>query len=428
MAEILLLAGMGFGDEGKGSITDFLVREHNVGLVCRYNGGAQAAHAVVLADGRQHVFAQFGSGTFIPGCRTHLSRFMLVQPGSMLAEGEHLDYLGVPEPFKSVTIEAGACITTRFHMAVNRLREMHRDRNRHGSCGLGIGETVVDFQALGGTTLFADDMLHPESLQAKLRMLQTVNRAKVEGIVKQIDPSPEVSQEWAWLSDPSYVEIEAEICRELASRVEIVDRLWLDQQLRGEGTVIFEGAQGILLDQFVGFMPYCTRSTISFRNALELLVAYDGPITRLGVIRSYLTRHGAGPMPTEDEALAIPEMHNCLNPWQQTFRLGHFDMALFRYALEALGGVDEIVVTHMDKRPNPQKVCVGYDSPAATLMPPVNLEGQFRLAELLAKATPIYEPCYDLVGAIEEGTGKPVTLLSYGPTAADKSRRARSRT
>lgn len=203
--------------------------------------------------------------------------------------------------------------------------------------------------------------------------------------------------------------------------------LWLDQQLRGEGTVIFEGAQGILLDQFVGFMPYCTRSTISFRNALELLVAYDGPITRLGVIRSYLTRHGAGPMPTEDPDLKIPEMHNCLNPWQQTFRLGHFDMALFRYALEALGGVDEIVVTHMDKRPNPQKVCTGYDSPAASLMVPETLEGQFRLAELLSKATPIYEPCYDLVSDIEAEAGRPVTLLSYGPKASDKTTRGQIR-
>ena len=74
MATVVLLAGLGFGDEGKGTVTDYLVRTHSAKMVVRYNGGAQAAHNVVLPDGRHHTFAQFGSGTFVPGVRTHLSR------------------------------------------------------------------------------------------------------------------------------------------------------------------------------------------------------------------------------------------------------------------------------------------------------------------------------------------------------------------
>jgi len=423
MSNVVVLAGMGFGDEGKGSFIDFLAREQNAGLVVRYNGGCQAAHAVVLADGRHHTFSQFGSGTFTPWCRTHLSRYMLVQPGSMLAENKHLESLGVHDAFDRTTIDGAALITTRFHAAVNRLREMSRDRSRHGSCGLGIGETVVDFLAHGGDVLYAASMRDPVVLRSKLAFLQAVNRMKVEDL--KPTESPMWDEEWKWLSDPMFIEAEAQACEELVARAEIVPGDWLDEQIEKDGRILFEGAQGVLLDQYAGFMPYCTRSTTSFDNALTLLSGHKVPVTRMGIIRSYFTRHGAGPMPTEDEALAIPEMHNCLNTWQQDFRRGHFDMVLFRYALQALGGVDQIVVTHMDKRPNPQKICTGYDSPAASLLPPGDLPGQFRLAELLAKATPIYEPCYDLVSDIEEEAGRPVTYLSYGPLAMDKSRRSR---
>ena len=82
----ILVAGLGFGDEGKGSIVDALVRKHGAHTVVRYNGGAQAAHNVVDLDGRHHTFSQFGSGTFVPGTRTFLSRFMVVNPLGMLIE------------------------------------------------------------------------------------------------------------------------------------------------------------------------------------------------------------------------------------------------------------------------------------------------------------------------------------------------------
>ena len=80
MAKVRVIIGLGFGDEGKGSCVDYNVRAHEADLIVRFNGGAQCAHAVVLEDGRHHTFAQFGSGTLVPGCRTHLSRFMLVNP------------------------------------------------------------------------------------------------------------------------------------------------------------------------------------------------------------------------------------------------------------------------------------------------------------------------------------------------------------
>ena len=77
---IHIVVGLGFGDEGKGAITDKLVREHNAHTVVRFNGGPQANHRVVTPEGLDHCFSQFGSGTLVPGVRTVLSRFMIVDP------------------------------------------------------------------------------------------------------------------------------------------------------------------------------------------------------------------------------------------------------------------------------------------------------------------------------------------------------------
>ena len=91
--EVILVSGLGFGDEGKGSIVDYLVRTKGAEVVVRFNGGAQAGHNVVTPEGLHHTFSQFGSGTFVPGVKTHLSRFMILNPLGMIREEEHLQAL-----------------------------------------------------------------------------------------------------------------------------------------------------------------------------------------------------------------------------------------------------------------------------------------------------------------------------------------------
>src|SRR5579864_7866772 len=97
MSKVFLVQGLGYGDEGKGSIVDYLVRQEKAPLVVRFNGGAQAAHNVVTDDGRHHTFTQFGSGTFA-GARTFLSRFMIVNPFTLLTEAKALEQKGVANP------------------------------------------------------------------------------------------------------------------------------------------------------------------------------------------------------------------------------------------------------------------------------------------------------------------------------------------
>lgn len=101
---------------------------------------------------------------------------------------------------------------------------------------------------------------------------------------------------------------------------------------------MFEGAQGVLLDEWHGFHPYTTWSTTTFGNAETLLAEAAMTATRLGVVRCYLTRHGPGPLVTEDPTLELPDPHNGRNEWQGAFRVGHFDAVALRYAIEVAGG------------------------------------------------------------------------------------------
>src|ERR1700754_3409097 len=124
----VIVVDLGFGDAGKGGVVDRLCARGPgaVHAVVRFNGGAQAAHNVVTTDARHHTFAQFGSGTFTPGVRTHLSRFMLVDPLALAAEAGHLAGLGVPDALARLTVVREPLLTTLCRRAAGRAREIAR--------------------------------------------------------------------------------------------------------------------------------------------------------------------------------------------------------------------------------------------------------------------------------------------------------------
>ena len=139
--------------------------------VVRFNGGAQAGHNVVTADGRHHTFAQFGSGTFWPGVRTFLSRFMLVDPLALAAEAAHLAAVGVSDALDRLAVDADALLATPYHRAANRARELARGLDRHGSCGMGIGETASYALRFPADAPRVGDCAAPRALAGKLGLL-----------------------------------------------------------------------------------------------------------------------------------------------------------------------------------------------------------------------------------------------------------------
>jgi len=402
----VIVADLGYGDSGKGGVVGWLCSSAHA--VVRFNGGAQAAHNVVTADGRHHTFAQFGSGSFTPGVWTHLSRFVLVDPLALAAEAAHLASVGVGDALDRLTVDREALLTTPYHRAANRARELARGQNRHGSCGMGIGETARYALEYPADAPRVADCAAPRALARKLGGLR-------DRLADEVGP----------LDAPGVAGV-CEAYRAFAGRVALVDGGYLRRMLR-TGPVVFEGAQGVLLDEWRGFHPYTTWSTTTFDNAETLLAEAGESALRLGVVRTYLTRHGPGPLVTEDPTLELPEPHNRHGAWQGAFRVGHQDAVALRYAVEVTGGVDAVALTHLDTAArHPLRLCRSYQVDGHTLTritpgPARDLRWQERLTGLLLRARPGYEdPGGDWPGVIEEVLDAPVVLRSCGPTAGDK--------
>lgn len=426
MSTVVIVVGLGFGDEGKGSICDHLVRHHNAKTVVRYNGGSQAAHTVVTPSGQTHTFAQFGSGTFVPGVRTHLSAHMKVDPLNMMVEERALRAVGVTDAFQRTTIDENALIITPFQKIANRLRELSRGPQRHGSCGLGVGETKADF--LADHFICIANLRKPSLLRALLLDMQKykVEQLRMQGIA-----------DTRALKQPSLVDALIEdYMTFMRTGVTIVNgRDYLSHAL--DDTVIFEGAQGVLLDQDVGFHPYTTWSNTTTQHAEDMLAqaGYNGMMTRLGVTRTYMTRHGPGPFVTEDKRLTdtLPDTHNYFGEWQRDFRIGWPDLVMLRYAVEANRGIDALAVTHTDRwndlRCNDTaQVCTNYAGSGGWInrLPlPTSQSEQLALAQRLDSMRYLTAPIDSdgltiLLHLFRMTTNAPLLITSHGPTAQDK--------
>ncbi|WP_030453955.1 adenylosuccinate synthetase [Herbidospora cretacea] len=399
MEDHVIVADLGYGDAGKGTIVDYLCSRHpDVRAVVRYNGGGQAGHNVVTPDGRHHTFAQFGAGTFW-GVPTFLSRYMMVDPMRLASEANHLRSLGVHRPFDLLTVDPDALVTTPFHMRVNQYRERSRGERRHGSCGMGVGETASYAIDNPGSAIRVADCGNPRALRPLLRRLRDWASAEVGRPIRM----------------PSVDDV-AEAYRQFAATVHT-------GRLPSGGPLVFEGAQGVLLDEWYGFHPYTTWSTTTFTNAFELLgEAGLDDAKRLGVVRTYMTRHGNGPFVTEDPTLHLPERHNVTGEWQGPFRTGHLDLVALRYAARVCGGVDEIALTHLDVADeHPElKVCREY-ADGLTLVPGGGLELRAQVSERLLTARPVLSSAPDSwAGLVAQELDAPVTIRSSGPTWLDK--------
>lgn len=394
-----LAVGLGFGDEGKGGVVSALTRWHKAHTVLRFNGGGQCGHNVLDDDGTHHTFAQFGSGT-LEGARTHLTRFMLVNPTTLFNEERALQDIGITDAFDRLTIDGDALVTTYWHMLANRERERLRGAAAHGTCGMGIGETVawsIDDEA---SAIRVRDIKNPALLASKM----AVARSRCLRDFPSVKPDLGHASFHHWAT--------------ALARVRIVDGDETRQILKRDGAVIFEGAQGVLLDQDLGFSPHVTWSKTTFENA-EALIAEAGNAvsqkTRIGILRSYMTRHGAGPLVTES-ALQRSEPHNGDHGFQGAFRTGELDFPALTYAIRCVAGVDEIAVTHMDRVP--EHVCLSYTK-------------DFKPdAAYLATCRPVstklrFHSDAELLDMIESELGARVSITSWGPKTGDK--RARNR-
>lgn len=418
--------GLGFGDCGKGRFVDELCPLVGAHTVVRYNGGAQAGHTVVLPDGRHHIFSSFGAGSFHPGVATLLAHPVVVHPTGLLREAERLAEKGAADPLARLTIDARCRVTTPYLQAAGRLRELSRAA-AHGSCGVGFGETVKLSLEKPELSLAYGDLADRDLCREKLE----AQRAWLPGTLGEMPANEKTRVELAFFAAPGLTERWLEAAAPLFARVAPAGHEQLAERLRTDGGVIFEGAQGMLLDEDWGFHPHTTWSRVGPEAAEAVLrdAGISEQIWHLGALRPYLTRHGQGPLPTEDPALdRLAEPHNASTGWQGRFRRGHPDQLLLRYALEAAGGkIAGLLVSHRDvllEEPS-LRWCVAYDTPEGRvdqldLAAEIDLGHQAALTELLCAATPVYgrDVAKDpraWVDQLEAIAGPPAVLGSYGP-------------
>ncbi len=328
-------------------------------------------------------------------------------------------------------------MTTPFHQAAGRLRELARGAGRHGSCGVGVGETVHFALRFPDVAVRAADLGTP-ALGRKLEAVRERLAADLGPLLA--DRREVLAAEQRVFEDPGVLKAWIEAVSEIAARRMVVPDEHLALILGRPGSVVFEGAQGVLLDEWRGFHPYTTWSTCTFANALALLgeSRYEGEVSRIGVLRTYAHRHGAGPFPSATPGLAelLPEPHNPEGAWQGRFRVGWFDLVLARYALAACGGADALAVTHLDAlaRLGSASACTRYEvDPQCAERGTLRL-GAFRdlvhqekLTRALETARPVFQElalgqdrAAGFVRWVEEALGVPVGVTSSGPTANDK--------
>lgn len=329
--------GANYGDEGKGRTVDWLAASLGPDVVVvRSNGGAQAGHTVVTG-GRPHVFHHFGSATLRQG-RTHLSRFMVSHPILFADEWETLIGFGDPP---RVTADPRGWVTTPWDMMVNQAVELARGGHRHGSCGLGFGETVGRSEQTSFAVTVAD-LCRPD-LVGKLRAIRNewlpVRCAQL-GIELNSGPL-------AFAAADALLERFVEQCRAFSERVVLKS----DADLPRMGPIIFEAAQGLLLDQGAAGFPFVTRSSTGLANITAIAAeAGLGELEAVYVTRCYLTRHGRGGMEDErsiDQWFSVDDATNLPNPWQETLRFGLLDPARLgrRIAADLAVAGDTMAVT-----------------------------------------------------------------------------------
>ena len=323
--EHVAVIGANFGDEGKGMMTDYFAATSEYKTVVRFNGGSQAGHTVETPDGKRHVFSQIGAGTFA-GLPTHISRFMLVNPIFMMREVAALESVGITP---RVSMDPDVCLIIPHDVIGNRSDESGRGKSRHGSVGHGVRK-AIERSMHRNRRLTVQDMVDASKSEICKVMMFVLGKDEKDMTLEEL------------------MAVEA-FC---AATKDMMDLIHVRRDhFVMKDPCIFEGAQGLLLDQNSGFFPHVTPSNTGLTNVMRLLgEAFPAMtdkdshcLTPVYVTRSYLTRHGAGPMyragfvpsePLVADDHGIPKDEtNVYNEWQEGLRIDRLSVAQLDHAV-----------------------------------------------------------------------------------------------
>ncbi len=420
MANVVVI-GAQWGDEGKGKIVDWLSERADV--VVRFQGGHNAGHTLVVG-GVTYKLSLMPSGVVRPGKLGVIGNGVVIDPWALAEEIERLSQQGVAVTRDNLRIAENATLILPLHRELDQLREMAAGAGKIGTTGRGIGPAYED--KVGRRAIRVQDLRNQETLGPKLDRILVHHNALRRGLSQ-----PEVGRD----------ELLGQLADIAPKILPFMDVTWdlLDRMRRRGRRILFEGAQGVLLDIDHGTYPYVTSSnTVAAQAAIGAGVGPGQVGYVLGIAKAYTTRVGAGPFPTELTD-AIGERlgergHEFGTVTGRRRRCGWFDACLVRQVAK-VAGIDGIALTKLDVLDGLDElnVCVGYLLDGARINRlPAGHNSQ-------ARVRPIYETlrgwrqstagarswaelpaeAVKYVRRVEELIERPVTLLSTSPERDD---------
>jgi adenylosuccinate synthase len=417
MARNVVVVGTQWGDEGKGKIVDWLT-EQAQGVV-RFQGGHNAGHTLVI-DGRKTILRLIPSGILRPEVACYIGNGVVLSPTALLAEIDELLAAGVDVPPR-LRVSGNCPLILDYHVALDKAREERRGADKIGTTGRGIGPAYED--KVARRAVRAQDLFDEARFSERVREALDLHNFVLTGYLgaQRVDPQAVIDGALA-----------------LAPRIKpmIADVSYQLNQAMGQGhRLLFEGAQGALLDVDHGTYPFVTSSnTVAGAAAAGAGVAPQQLHYVLGITKAYATRVGSGPFPTELTDAAGEELRRRGNEFGSVTgrprRCGWFDAAALRRSVQ-INGVTGLCITKLDVLDELQTVrlCTGYRHGATvTDILPFG-------ADAVAACEPVFE---DFPGwrqstygvrdwaqlpaaarryleRLSEVTGVPIAIISTGP-------------
>ncbi len=420
MANVTVI-GAQWGDEGKGKVVDWLSERADV--VVRFQGGHNAGHTLVI-DGVTYKLSLLPAGVVRPGKLSMIGNGAVIDPWAFLAEIEAMRGKGLDISPKTLRVAENATLILPLHRELDGIREDSRGTTHIGTTRRGIGPAYED--KVARRAIRVCDLADPRALETKLDNLLAHHDALCRGLGR---PVPD---------RPALVAALTEIAPDM---LQYADSVWrrLDEAKRQGKRILFEGAQGVMLDVDHGTYPYVTASnTVAGEAAVGGGIAPAGIGYVLGITKAYTTLVGEGPFPTELEdatGRALGERGNEFGTVTgRPRRCGWFDAVLVRQAAK-IGGIEGIALTKLDVLDGMSelKLCTAYRSGGATLnhMPAAlnagaELAPVYETVEGWSESTRGARSWADLpatavkyVKRIEELIEVPVALLSTSPERED---------
>jgi len=417
----VVVIGSQWGDEGKGKIVDWLSSRADV--VVRFQGGHNAGHTLVI-DGTEYKLNLLPSGVVRQGKMSMIGNGVVVSPWSLLKEITMIKEKGVKITPENFVIAENANLILPVHQALDQAMELTRGDSKLGTTKRGIGPCYEDKVARRGIRVC--DLRQPELLKEKINKMMLHHNILLKGMGAETINAGEMYDKLMEISDDI---------------LKYAGVVWRDlDQARTEGKkILFEGAQGTMLDIDHGTYPFVTSSnTVAAQAAIGSGMGVDAVKYVLGITKAYTTRVGTGPFPTEQDN----DIGQFLGEKGREFgtvtgrkrRCGWFDAVLVRQAV-SVNGIHGIALTKLDVLDGLEeiKICVGYklDGKEIDYLPASQAEQ--------AAVEPIYETMEgwsestygartwgDLPAAavkyarhIEELIGAPVSMLSTSPERDD---------